>query len=74
MAKQAMLFGLHKVANKKHLFTKAAITRIEFPVKKIQFFVVTKFCTLGSYTEKMLLADASKIIRNWFLKLQLDAS
>ena len=34
--------------------------------------MVTKFCTPGCYTGKMLFANASKIIRNWFLTLQLD--
>ena len=34
--------------------------------------MVTKFCTPGCYTGKMLFANASKIIRNWFLTLQPD--
>ena len=36
--------------------------------------MVTKFCTLhpGYYTGKMLFANASKIITNWFLTLQPD--
>ena len=36
--------------------------------------MVTKFCTLhpGYYTGKILFANASKIITNWFLTLQPD--
>ena len=45
---------------------------LKLPVKKIQFFTVTKFCTPSFHTGKMLFADASKIMRNWFFVLQPD--
>ena len=51
------------------------VYELKFPVKKIQLFTVTKFCLYSTprcYTRKMFFADASKLIRNWFVTLQPD--
>ena len=48
---------------------------MKFSVKKIYLFTVTNFCiypTPGWYTGKMLFANVSKIMRNWFLALRPD--
>ena len=56
-----------EVANKKPLFAKPASTWIKIsPSYKILY------PNPGCYTEKMLFAKASKIIRNWFLTFQTD--
>ena len=49
---------------------------LKFPVKKILFFMVAKFCTThpDCCTGKTLFANVSKIKTNWFLPLQRDIS
>ena len=62
------------VANKKPLFTKPASTWTEISCSKDKIFYSYKilYPTPGCYTGEMLFANGSKIIRNWFLTLQLD--
>ena len=74
MAKQVMLFdslqhGFYSFSWRLQIKTYSQsllLHELKFPVKKIllQNFVL--------YTGKMLFANASKIIRNWFLALQPD--
>ena len=61
MAKQAMLYESPtcllifwlEVANKKPICLKSLLLdEFKFPVKKIKFFTVTKFCTPGCYTRE----------------------
>ena len=60
-----------QVANKKPLLTKPA--NWNFLVKRYNFSRLQNLYPIpGCYTGKMLFADASKIIRNWFLTLQPD--
>ena len=85
MAKQAMLFdspqhgfqpfGWRLQIKSLCLPQSLLVYELKFPVKKIQLFTVTKFCihpSPGCYTGKMLFANVSEIIRNWFLTLQPD--
>ena len=56
-------------ANKKAFINKACYyTNWIFKLKR--FFTVKKCSTPGCYTRKLLFANSSKIIRNWFLTLR----
>ena len=60
-----------QVANKKPLLTKPA--NWNFLLKRYNFSRLQNLYPIpGCYTGKMLFANASKIIRNWFLTLQPD--
>ena len=50
----------------KSLYSQSLLVHeLKFPVKKIQFFMVTKFCTPPqAATPKMLFTNMSKLIRN----------
>ena len=55
----------------KNLYQSLLLHKSNFPIKKVYFFLTTKFCNSGYYTGKMLLAvkNVPKIIWNWFLTL-----
>ena len=63
MAKQTMLFNSPQ-GWKKSLYSQSLLlNELKFPVKKD---MVTKFCTLGSYTGKILFADRRKSWETYF--------
>ena len=55
----------------KNLYQSLLLHKSNFPIKKVYFFLTTKFCNSGYYTEKMLLAvkNVLKIMWNWFSTL-----
>ena len=84
MAKQAMLFDSRqngflsfgwRLQIKIHYSQSLLVYELKFPVKRI-YIIFHSYKILyhipGCYTGKMMFANASKIIRSWFLTLQLD--
>ena len=69
-----LIFRFWRLQIKSFYSQSLLVHELKFPGKKIWFFTVTKFCTLpsGCYTGKMLVAKASKTIRNWLSTLQPD--